>query len=136
MSALFLQASRNKWRFNSPKGINSLSVEDLWDIPLQSDTGKANLDDVAKGLDRALRDSSEAVSFVAPTTPRNNETQAKFDLVREVIAVRVAENNAARDALERKQKRQKILEVIAAKEDKALEGQSLEDLKKMVEQLA
>ena len=46
---IFEQASRNKLRFDTNiKGV--ISTEDLWDLPLTSDTGRVNLDDIAKAL--------------------------------------------------------------------------------------
>lgn len=52
---MFIKASRTKLRFESPKGL--LSVEDLWDLPLISTMGKANLDDIAKTAFQALMSS-------------------------------------------------------------------------------
>ena len=60
---MFEKATRRKLRFTSAAGL--LSTEDLWDLPLTSATGKANLDDIAKALNRRLKDAEE-VSFVAP----------------------------------------------------------------------
>lgn len=89
---MFQQASRLQLRFSSPKG--ELTTEDLWLLPLTSATGKANLDDIAKGLFRALK-SDENVSFVAPERKSDPRTQLAFDIVKHIIDVRVAENAAA-----------------------------------------
>lgn len=131
--SMFEQASRLKLRFESPKGL--LSVEDLWDIPLTSNTGKANLDDVARALYTELRESSQAVSFVNPSEKSNDILQLKFDVAKHIIDVRVAERNAAKELEERKQKKQHLLEIISRKENAVLEGQSLEELRKMAEAL-
>ena len=72
---MFEQASRLKLRFTTARG--SLSVEDLWDLPLTSTTGKPNLDDIAKSLNRELRATSEETSFVEPNaTPRKTSRAA------------------------------------------------------------
>jgi len=129
---MFEKATRLKLRFDSPRGL--LSIEDLWDIPLTSGTGKPNLDDIAKGLHRELRNSSETESFVTPASDTgNDELQLKFDLVKHVIDVRVAERNAAADAAKRRENKQRILEIVAMKEDESLRGKSLEELKAMAE---
>lgn len=52
---IFEQTSRLKLRFDTTKGM--LTAEDLWDLPLTSDAGKANLDDVAQSLHRELKDA-------------------------------------------------------------------------------
>jgi hypothetical protein len=49
---LFEKASRLKLRFSSPAGL--LTVEDLWDLPLSAQAKVANLDDIAKGLNKTL----------------------------------------------------------------------------------
>ena len=49
MDNLFLQATREKFRFESSKG--DLSVEQLWDLPLTSRTG-FDLDTVAKAVNK------------------------------------------------------------------------------------
>jgi hypothetical protein len=126
---MFEKASRLKIRFQSPKG--PLLVEDLWDLPLRSDTGKANLDDIARGLNRILKDKEDE-SFVAPTVRTDDELQLKFDIVKHVIVTRLAENEAASKAKENAERKQKILGIIAAKQDEALAKMSVEELSKMV----
>ena len=53
---MFEQASRSKFRFNSSQGL--LTTEDLWDLPLTS-TRYANLNDIAKELNRTLKATAE-----------------------------------------------------------------------------
>lgn len=134
---LFEQASRLKLRFYSPMG--SLTVEDLWDLPLTSPTGRsrANLDSIAIALHKQTRESAETVSFVTPSssTSQAAELDLKFQLVKYIISVRVAERDAAKEASDRKEKKQRLLELIARKQDQELEGKSLEELTQMVEAL-
>lgn len=129
---MFEKASRLKLRFDSTRG--QLSIEDLWDIPLTSGTGKPNLDDIAKGLHRELRSSKETESFVTPVeSGGNDELQLKFDVVKHVIGVRIAERDAAAASAKRRENKQRILEIVAMKEDESLRGKSLEELKAMAE---
>ena len=67
----FEKASRIRLRFDTPQG--SLTVEDLWQLPLTSRTGRANLDDIAKSLNRQLKETAEE-SFVV----KNNKTNEAF----------------------------------------------------------
>jgi hypothetical protein len=130
---IFEKAARLKLRFDSPKG--ALSVEDLWDVPLTSGVGKANLDDIAKGLYRQLRDTDATVSFVLPVEKGSDTVQLKFDIAKHVIDIRMAERDAAADAAKRKETKARILELIAKKQDDALGGKSLEELLAMANAL-
>ncbi len=127
---MFELASRKALRFNSPKGL--LTVEDLWQLPLSS-ANKTNLDDIARGLHTALK--TEIVSFVTKTDIADEDTKLAFNIVKHIIDVRLAENEAKRNATERNEKRQQLLGLIAQKENEQLAGQSLDDLRKMVESL-
>lgn len=128
----FEQAARMKLRFETAKGL--LSVEDLFDLPLTSATGRANLDDIAKSINRQLRASAEETSFVEPHQPRKeDELQVAFDVVKHVIDSKVAERTAASEALKKRETKAKILEIIATKQDAELQGKSLEELRAMAE---
>ena len=129
---MFEKADRLKLRFDTAKG--SLSVEDLWDLPLTSGTGKANLDEIAQGLFRQLKDEGN-VSFVTPSASKDKTIQMKFDIVKHIIDVRVTENAATELARANKEKKQLILGIIAQKENEQLTSASLEDLQRMVESM-
>ena len=132
---MFEKASRRQFRFPSSKGL--LTVEDLWVIPLQSKSeATVTLDSVAKALHANLK-RDDNISFVEPTGAALDRsfTQDKFDLVMHIIKVRVDENKATQTALENKQKKQQILELIKKKEDENLMGSSLEDLRKLADAL-
>lgn len=126
---MFEQASRLKLRISTTKG--ELSVEDLWDLPLTSMSGKANLNDIAKGLHRKLKNSDE-ISFVDAVVSTDTVTQLSFDLVKHVIDVRLAENVIAATLRDNKEKKAKILEILARKEDESLLSASPEDLRAMI----
>lgn len=128
---MFQKASRKKLRFESPQGL--LSVEDLWDLPLQSPKA-ANLDDIAKALFRKVKDQDD-VSFVVKSKTQDDTLQLKFDIVKHIIDVRLAEAEIAETAKANKMKKQQILAIIAAKESEALMGSSLDELRKMAESL-
>jgi hypothetical protein len=129
---MFEKLSRMKARFDSPQG--NLTIEDLWDIPLVGNKNKANLDDIARGLSKQVKES-ETESFVVKPPKSNEDDLVKFEAVKHVIAVRLAENEAAKIRTENKHKKQQLLQLIAQKENESLAGQSIEDLRKMVEEL-
>ena len=129
---MFEKASRLKLRFESTKG--QLQIEDLWDLPLTSTKGQANLDDIARGLHRQLKNGDD-VSFVNATHKSDEVVQLKFDIVKHIIDVRLVENEAAAKARENKEKKQQLLAIIAQKKDAALQGTPLEELEAMVAQM-
>ena len=128
---MFEKSSRLKLRFESGKG--QLTVEDLWDLPLADRA--TNLDDIARGLNKQLK-SGDDVSFVHKAKKSDEIIQLKFDVVKHIIDVRLAENEARDIARENSQKKQRILSLIADKQDDELKGKSLEDLTKMVNELS
>lgn len=130
---LFAKASRCKFRFKTPMG--GLSVEDLWDLPLTSRTGKINLDDIARELYRQTKEAGDEVSFVTPAQKADETPGIKLDLIKYIISVLVTERDMAAEAATRKEKKQRLLELIAHKEDETLAGKSLDELRSMVEQL-
>jgi hypothetical protein len=129
MENLFLLASRSKFRFNTTSGV--ITTEDLWDLPL-TDSRKANLDDVAKDLNRQLKEANQEQSFVKPSAPKTNEIQAKFDLVLAVIKTKMEERDTAKALADKLANKQKIMALIDKKKDEALAGKSLDELQSLV----
>ncbi len=127
----FEKALRGKYRYSSPQG--ELSTEDLFDTPLTSTRPDktANLNDIAKGLSKKLKAEAEE-DFVDPKPGASSELQDKLEIVKYVIHLRQAENDLARQAIEKKQQKDRILTLIARKQDEALEAQPLEELQKLV----
>lgn len=125
MENLFTLASRSKFRFNTVSGV--ITTEDLWDLPL-TDSRKANLDDIAKDLNKQLKASNEEQSFVKPATAKSNEVQAKFELVLFVIKTKMEERDAAKALADKAANKQKIMALIEKKKDEALAGKSEAEL--------
>jgi hypothetical protein len=129
---MFEKASRLKLRFDSPQG--QVSVEDLWDLPLTSNTNRANLDDTARKLSKQVKES-ETESFVIKPAKVNETTLLKFDIVKHIIEVRLAENEVAATARANKERKQQILSIIANKQNEQLAASSIEDLQRLAEAL-
>ncbi len=131
MNELFIMASRAKFRFATAAG--QLSAEDLWDLPL---TGRGvNLDNIARALNKELKEADGDVSFVKPAVKASVELQAKFDVVKHVIDVKMAERDARANAEEKAATKQKLLAKLAEKQDKALDSLSEEQIKAMIDAL-
>jgi hypothetical protein len=128
---MFEKASRKKLRFDTVKGL--VTTEDLWDMPLTR-ADSFSLDDLAKSLNRALKESEEE-SFVVKKSSENTILDLKFSIVKHVIKTRLAEIEERENAAATKAKKEKILAIIADKEDDSLKDKSISALKKMVADL-
>uniref|UniRef100_A0AAU6VZ96 Uncharacterized protein n=1 Tax=Pseudomonas phage Arace01 TaxID=3138526 RepID=A0AAU6VZ96_9VIRU len=128
---LFQQASRVKLRFNSPRG--ELSVEQLWDVPLTSRNG-FDLDNIAKGANRDLKDATEE-SFVQTTSPQATILNLRMDVIKSVIATKIAERDAAETKEKRRVERDRLIALLADKQDAALQELSAEEIQARLEAL-
>jgi len=128
---IFEQASRQQIRFASLKGL--ITTEDLWDLPLTSRNG-FDLDAVAKQASRELKATDEE-SFVHATSAANAQLALKLDVVKHIIAVKLAENELARTRATRVAERQKLLGILADKQDAALKELTPEDIQKRLAEL-
>ncbi len=128
---LFITATRNKFRFASSVG--SLTVEQLWDLPLTSTRG-ASLDNVGRLLLAELRGLSEE-SLVAVNTPAKDQVQARIDIVKHIISVKQAEETAAREESTRRAQKAKLLEALSRKQDAALETMTVEQIREALDRL-
>lgn len=123
---MYEKAVRLKLRFATPQG--ALSVEDIWDLPLTSSRANvASLNNVAKDVSRQLKAEGEE-DFVNPKSGADEILALKLDIVKHVIQVKQAENEAARLAADRKDRKARILELMQRKQNQELEGKSMEEL--------
>ncbi len=129
---MFDKATRMKLRYDSSQG--RLSVEDLWDLLLTSNTGRPSLDSIAIDLHNQLKNAGE-ISFVTKSNKANETLQLKFDIVKHIIDVKLVEKEQQEQAKLNKERKQKILAVISQKEVEQLSGLPLEDLKKLADSL-
>jgi hypothetical protein len=122
---LFEIAARQKFRFPSNRG--ELIVEQLYDMPLSSKTG-FDLDSVAKTVNTEMKSVTEDSFVATANNPRRAELFQKLELVKMVIAHKIAEiekTNSRRSAAE---ERGKILNALEAKRDQKLQTSTEEDL--------
>ena len=132
MENLFLQATREKFRFESPKG--DLSVEQLWDLPLTSRTG-FDLDTVAKAVNADLKASNEESFVNVNNNPAVSRLQAKLEVVKAIIEVKLARAEATKKRVEKAAERQRLMEVLHSKKDQELQGLSVEEIERRLSQL-
>lgn len=132
MTDLFLQATREKFRFQSNKG--ELSVEQLWDMPLTSRSG-FDLDTVAKAVNADLKAANEESFVNTSHSPAVSRMQAKLEVVKAIIAVKLDEQDKAKKAADRKAERDRLLEVLHQKKDAELQGLSREEIERRIAEL-
>lgn len=122
---IFEYASRNKVRFPF-KGM--ISVEDLWDLSL------TNLDSIYKTLNKQVKQSEEE-SLLNTKVSVDTELEVQIAIVKHIVSVKLAEKEATEKASAKKAQKQKIMSIIATKENEALQNSSIDDLKKMLDEL-
>lgn len=129
---IFELAARKKLRFPTNKG--DITVEQLWDLPLQSKT-LFDLDTVAKTVNSLLKSVTED-SFVSTTaSPVKSQYELQLEIVKHVIATRLAENEAARVKAARAEELQKLTGILADKQDAALKELTPEQIKARIAEL-
>ena len=118
MNNLFEFATRNKLRFPY-KG--NISVEDLWELSIK------DLDGVFKTLNSQVKQANEE-SLLSTKTKEDEVLDIKIEIVKYIFSVKKEETAAKLLEKENKEKRQRLLQIKAQKEDEALMNMSLEEL--------
>lgn len=122
---IFEYATRNKVRF-SFRGL--ISVEDLWDLSL------TNLDSIYKELNKQSKQSEEE-SLLNIKTQEDELLNVQIEIVKHIVSVKLVEKEAREKASAKKAQKQKIMSIIAAKQDEALQNSSIDELQKMLDEL-
>jgi len=123
---MFETATKQKLRFSTTKG--SLSVEELWDLSVTS------LDNLAKGVNKLLKDTEEE-SFI-PNSSKNSGNATltlQLDILKHIIEKKVAAKDAAKKRAETLAKNARIDELIETKKEESLASLSVEELEKLKE---
>lgn len=121
---MFEMASRMKFRFPF-KGM--ISTEDLWDLSLEQ------LNSVFVTLNEETK--QRQVESLLDHVEEDTELEAKLEIVKHVFKVKKYEAAARAAAAVKAEKKQKILEVLAKKQDESLQNMSEEDLLKMLNEI-
>lgn len=133
---IFLAATRDKYRFDSAKG--KLTVEQLWDVPLES-RDNFNLDRIAIDLNTDLNMTQGTQSFVrskgSATTDKIRTLNNKLEIVKFIIEWKLDLLDKRTKQVEDKQKKARLLEALASKQEESLRQMSEEELRKELEKL-
>lgn len=126
---IFEYATRNKLRFASARG--DLTIEQLWDVPLRSGDG-FNLNAVAKTASKAWKDLSEESFVETAKTPEHTRRETVLEVVKYVIDAKLAEEAAAKKRAENKVEKEKLLAILAEKQDGKLSALSERELQRRI----
>ena len=119
---IFKYAVKNKLRFNY-KGV--CTVEDLYDIPL------SGLDKMHWELKKQQKNFAED-SLLNKKSSGEKEIGIKIEIIESIVDDRLADIEKAKKAQQTRERNRRIAQIIADKEDAALNDMSLEDLKAML----
>ena len=103
------------------------SVEQLFELSM---TDIANAIKAVKKILKTTDD--DELAFLESTRTVDVENQLRFNILKDVYLTKKEENEAARTAFENKEFNQKILAIIADKEEDSLKGKSIDELKAMI----
>lgn len=115
---LFEIATRNRYRFTY-KG--TMTVEDLWDLNVES------LDAIFKTLNRQKKASDED-SLLTTKSTEDQELLNKIEIIKYIVAVKLDEAEKRKAVIANRAQREKILGIMARKQDAALEEMDMEQL--------
>ena len=121
---MYKEALQKKLRFKTNKGM--ITTEDLFDLSLQ------NLNTLAIMLDKKISEIPKKF-FIEEFLVEENDDELRFSIVKDVINIKL---KARKDNINRAQidaRNKRIAELIAKKEDEALENKSIEELRAMIQ---
>ena len=121
---MFEVAVRNKFRYPY-KGV--IATEDLWDLPVQQ------LDGIFKTL-KSQEKKAQEESLLDTRTPEDEVLKTKIDIIRHIVTVKLDEAKQAERAKEAHDQKQKILGILAEKQDEDLRNKTPEELIAMLNQ--
>lgn len=123
MADYFKNATKKKYRFQY-KGM--CSVEDLWDLNVEQ------LDGIYKALKKQQKLEAQEESLLNTVSTEDKILQEKIEIIKAIVADKLAAKERAARAAEKKVRDQHILEIMADKKDAALREKSLEELQAML----
>lgn len=129
INTLFEMASQYKFRYPY-KGM--ITTEDLWDL------SPSQLDAIYQTLNKELQDThydSLLSTRSADEGVKANELKNKIEVVKYIFNSKQQAAELTRMAADRAAKKQRILDILARKQENALENMSEDDLVKMLDDL-
>lgn len=120
---MYKEALELKLRFNTNKGV--LTPEQLFDLSVE------DLDQLAVGLEESYK-NSKGKSFIDKQSTKDKKLKLSFDIVLDVLNTKLEKMEEAQTQAENKAHNEKIISLIADKQDEELKGKSVSQLKAML----
>lgn len=119
-------ASQLGLRFTTDRGV--LSVEQLWSL------NQTQLSNLVKSIKKVLKkDDDDELSFLSDTKTVDVENQLRFDIAKDVYLTKKKSAEDLKEKADKKAFEQKILGLIAEKQEDSLRGKSIEELTAMLQ---
>lgn len=123
---MYKKALRTKLRFSTTKG--KLTTEDLFDLSL------TDLNNLAIALDKKLSETPRK-SFISDITPDTQEDELRFNIVKDIITLKLVERNAVQNAKAKAAEKAQLLEILHRKQNEALESLSVAEIEAKIAEL-
>ena len=97
----------------------------------------ASLDCIAQDINSAIQ-GKQQTSFVPTSSSGDPEVETlknKLEIIKHIIGIKVAEQEAAENAAKKRQTKQQLLEILQRKEDAALEELTPDEIRERIEAL-
>lgn len=124
---IFERASRKALRFSSVKG--DLTTEQLWQLNLNA------LDTVARRVNTELKSISEESFIATKPDPRKPDLELRLDILKHIIASKLADEEAAKTRAEKAAKKDLLLKALASKQNEAVANMSEAEIRAEIEAL-
>lgn len=123
---MFKQAIFSKWRISTKKGV--LSAEQVTELSLK------DLSEIIRNLKSELdKDlNTDDLSFLGEEVQKESPLKFSFDLVKEIYLTKKQAAENIKNAAETRKHNERILNLIASKEEANLQNKSIDELKSML----
>jgi hypothetical protein len=121
---IYKRAAQANLTFSTSRG--KINVSDLFNLNLTSRDG-FDLDTIAKAVNKEIK-LAEEESFVTTKSVASTANNLRLDILKDVIATKIEESNASVERAAKAERRAKIIEALANKQDSELEGKSVAEL--------
>ena len=119
---MFEIATRNKFRFPF-KGM--ISAEDLWELSVLNTLSRFST------LNSEMKKTKEE-SLLSTKSKDDEVLELKIEIVKHIVTVKQEEKEAREKKFLDRERNQKIMSIIAAKQDEQLHNMSVEELQKLL----
>lgn len=122
---IFEYAIENRLRYPY-KG--SISTEDLYSLSV------TELDSIYKTLKKESKNANEE-SLLETKSEENVVLTVKIEIIKFIVAKKLEKVQVRKEEAKKREQKNKIIEIIAKKQDESLLGKSVEELQKLLEDL-